>query len=79
MKISHCVCGHDKRDHRATLGVTRYGACKVCLCDAYVKPAAIALPPPETVGVSDQSSATSAGAPGTILPAMKSPTAEESS
>lgn len=45
MKTSQCVCGHDKREHRSALGVTRYGACKVCLCDAYLKPAVVALPP----------------------------------
>ena len=45
MKMTNCVCGHEKRDHKATLTGGRFGACKVCLCDAYSKPAALA---PET-------------------------------
>lgn len=52
MKITNCVCGHDRRDHRTVLGVTRFGACKVCLCEAYRKPAAAA---PKAVLVSDES------------------------
>jgi hypothetical protein len=53
MKTTDCVCGHEKRDHCAGLGLTRYGACKVCLCDAYQKPAPIAAPEPALV--SDES------------------------
>jgi hypothetical protein len=49
MKTTNCVCGHEKRDHCAGLGLIRYGACKVCLCDAYAKPAPIAAPEPALV------------------------------
>ena len=45
MKSSDCVCGHEKRDHRAALSGSRYGACKVCLCDAFLKPGVVAVPP----------------------------------
>lgn len=59
MKTSDCVCGHEKRDHRAALTGTRYGACKVCLCDAFLKPAVLA--PPKPVPAGDQSHVASFG------------------
>lgn len=37
MNVANCQCGHEKRDHRAGLAGNKYGACKVCLCDEYVK------------------------------------------
>ncbi len=39
-----CKCSHQMRDHRALpLALYRRGACKVCLCDEYIKakPAAV--------------------------------------
>ena len=56
MNAAPCICGHEKRDHRALLASTRYGACRVCLCDEYVKPKALAVagakaaPEPELAG-----------------------------
>jgi len=37
MRTDDCKCGHEKQDHRTTLGATRHGACKICLCNEYVK------------------------------------------
>ena len=59
MKTSDCVCGHEKRDHRAALTGTRYGACKVCLCDAFLKPGVLA--PPKPVAGGNQSRVASFG------------------
>lgn len=78
MKTSDCVCGHEKRDHRAALGMMRYGACKVCLCDAYLKPAVIALPRSEIIPTSSQARDTCAAS----FPASaagKVPTSDKSS
>ncbi|HLH08602.1 MAG TPA: hypothetical protein VKW78_15295 [Terriglobales bacterium] len=40
MARATCECGHEKRDHRPPqLGMFGYGECKICLCEAYSKPA----------------------------------------
>lgn len=34
---NNCECAHEKRDHQRALGSSHSGACKVCLCNQYVK------------------------------------------
>ena len=41
MNQPSCKCGHEKRDHQRFLGATRYGACKICLCNQFAKPAVV--------------------------------------
>ena len=41
----NCQCGHEKRDHRSSRSGTTHGECKVCLCNAFMKPT-----PPLTSG-----------------------------
>ncbi len=72
MKPSDCVCGHEKRDHRAALSGMRYGACKVCLCDAYTKPAVLAPPPPQPASAgSHVTPAIGSASPSSVLPVSK--------
>ena len=52
MSTAICQCGHEKRDHQRQLANTRSGACKVCLCDLYLKPAA--APPRRKEPVADE-------------------------
>ena len=50
MSKPSCQCGHEKRDHQRLLAATRYGACKVCLCNEFVKPViAVACAPATSV------------------------------
>lgn len=37
MMAKNCECGHEKRDHQRALGSSRSGACKVCLCNQFVR------------------------------------------
>lgn len=46
MNKPSCKCGHEKRDHQRSLAATRYGACKICLCNEYAKPATPAASDP---------------------------------
>ena len=70
MKTSDCMCGHEKRDHRAVFGGRRHGACKICLCDAYVKSAVVAPSPPQPVSSSAQSCITSPGSLQLLVPVL---------
>ncbi len=60
MRFSNCECGHDKGDHRpARKGFGASGECRVCLCDAFRKPA----PPVVLSTIMDEYSSLPSGAP----------------